>query len=295
MENTINKTKFTDKLYGGIKMSWLRLIIFALGTAVLTTIFLLVPVFKNTSFYEMGVTFEAWIFFAVIIMTNCEKPLESALKTFVFFLISQPLIYLFQVPFYKYGFAIFSYYTYWFIFTLLTFPMAFAGWYLKKRNWLSLLILTPILILLSFSGCLYSDMAVKNFPNHIIASLFCFGQVILYLYAFFDDIKKQLIGFAAVIVAVIFMLFSNNIDVESYYELPDLVNLSASAVVSLEDQSFGEVEIQDVKDSPASIHIHLKKRGTTVMTVKDGAKIYRYNVEVKSVFEQSRLSITPKK
>ena len=32
---------------------------------------------------EIGVTFKAWIFFAVIIMSNCQKPLESALKTFV--------------------------------------------------------------------------------------------------------------------------------------------------------------------------------------------------------------------
>ena len=61
-------------------MSWRDVILFAVGTAVLTFIFLVVPIFKNTSFERMGVTFEAWIFFAVIIMANCKTPVESALK-----------------------------------------------------------------------------------------------------------------------------------------------------------------------------------------------------------------------
>lgn len=63
----------------------------------------------------------------LIIMANCQKPLESACKTFVFFLISQPLIYLLQVPFSSMGWGLFGYYWNWFIWTLLTFPMAFVG------------------------------------------------------------------------------------------------------------------------------------------------------------------------
>ena len=42
-----------NKLYGGINMSWPKVIIFALGTAVLTVVFLCVPFFKNTSFYSI--------------------------------------------------------------------------------------------------------------------------------------------------------------------------------------------------------------------------------------------------
>lgn len=71
-----------NKMYGGLNMSWRNVIFFAVGTAVLTAIIMIVPVFRGTSFELMGVAFEAWIFFAVIIMTNCKKPLESALKTF---------------------------------------------------------------------------------------------------------------------------------------------------------------------------------------------------------------------
>ena len=120
--------QLTDRLFGKLKMSWGKVILFAIAAAVLTTVFLTLPVFKNTSFERMGVHLEAWIFFAVIIMSNCEKPLESALKTFVFFLISQPLIYLFQVPFSSMGFGIFQYYPHWFMLTLMTFPAAYISW-----------------------------------------------------------------------------------------------------------------------------------------------------------------------
>ena len=74
-ENKSILRRWTDKLYGGLNMSWPVVILFATATAILTAIFLIVPIFKNTSFYRMGETFEAWIFFAVIIMANCKKPL----------------------------------------------------------------------------------------------------------------------------------------------------------------------------------------------------------------------------
>ena len=85
MEKKSALRRFTDKLYGGISLTWPAVILYAVGTAVLTTIFLVVPIFRDTSFMRMGETLEAWIFFAVIIIANCKTPLESALKTFVFF------------------------------------------------------------------------------------------------------------------------------------------------------------------------------------------------------------------
>ncbi len=45
-----------NKLYGGINMTWPKVILFAVGTAVVTSVFLIVPVFENTSFERMGVT-----------------------------------------------------------------------------------------------------------------------------------------------------------------------------------------------------------------------------------------------
>ena len=78
MENKNILRRFTDKLFGGLNMSWPVVIIFAVATAVVTAVFLIVPVFQNTSFIRMGETMEAWVLFAIIIMSNCKKPLESA-------------------------------------------------------------------------------------------------------------------------------------------------------------------------------------------------------------------------
>ena len=82
------KKSLLHKLYGGLNMNWTVVILYAVATAVLTTVFLLFPVFKDTSFERMDVHLETWFFFAIIVMANCKKPMESALKTFVFFLVS---------------------------------------------------------------------------------------------------------------------------------------------------------------------------------------------------------------
>ncbi len=283
--------RFTDKLFGGIKMTWLKVIIFAVASAVVTTVFLTVPVFLNTSFQEMGVSYEAWILFAIIIMTNCEKPLESALKTFVFFLISQPLIYLFQVPFSYMGWGLFSYYYFWFILTLCTFPMALAGWFLKKRNWLSLLILSPMLVLLTILGFGYMTKAIVNFPDHIVAGLFCFGQIVLYLYAFFDGVIKRVVGLLVVGVTIaVNLIFSNVVDTMAVTTLPDEPKLSSAAVAELGDSSYGEAHFTDIEEG--YISVHMTKFGKTTLTVTDGDKTYNYNVEVKPENGANLIEIT---
>lgn len=271
--------RITDKLFGGIDMSWVMVILFAVITAVITAVFLILPIFDNTSFREMGTTLEAWILFAVIIMANCKKPLESALKVFVFFLISQPLIYLIQVPFSAMGWNLFGYYKYWFIWTLATFPMAFVGWYLKKRNWLSLLILLPVIGFLAYSGCGFVRQAVVDFPRHTVSAIFCFAQIFLYLYSFFDDVKQRLAGLAAAVVVIAVVIFTASVvDVTVNTDLPGSPSFSDSATVSLEDSSYGDAEISDPKSG--YVRIHMKKLGSTTMTVRDGEETYLYHVGV---------------
>ncbi len=286
--------RFTDKLFGGIEMSWVKVIIFAIASAVVTTIFLTVPIFKNTSFQEMGVSYEAWILFAIIIMTNCEKPLESGLKTFVFFLISQPLIYLFQVPFSSMGWGLFGYYYFWFILTLLTFPMALAGWFLKKRNWLSLLILSPMLVLLTMYGEGYLLKAITNFPDHIIAAIFCFAQIALYLYAFFDGVLKRVVGLLpAVATIAVMLIFFGAVDINVNTDLPDEPKFSSSAVIEMGDSSYGDARIVSAEDGYVSVH--MTKYGKTTLTVKDGDKTYEYYAEAKSENGVNLIEITEKK
>ncbi len=121
-------------LFGDINLTWQKLIIYAIITAIYTAIMATIPITKDTSFRDIAATLEWWILFGVIIICNSKSPIDSALKCFVFFLVSQPLIYLFQVPFSWQGWHLFSYYKYWFIITLLTIPMSYIGYYTKKDD-----------------------------------------------------------------------------------------------------------------------------------------------------------------
>jgi hypothetical protein len=118
------------KVFGGLEMSWRNVIAFAIIMGAWTALMaLLVP--DGNSFHDIVATPEWWVLPAIFIIVNCKKPLEAALKTFIFFLISQPLVYLIQVPFNSLGFGLFGYYPYWFKITLLTLPGAYIGWYIK--------------------------------------------------------------------------------------------------------------------------------------------------------------------
>ena len=269
-----------DKLFGGIDMKWWKVIVFAVAAAALTFAFLILPIFEKTSFQRMGVYFEAWIFFAVIIMSNCKRPLESALKTFVFFLISQPLIYLFQVPFSEFGWQLFGYYRNWFIWTLLTFPMAFVGWYIRKRNWLSLLILSPALVFLTFTYVSSFVFTIKHFPYQLVTALFCLGQVVVYLYAFTSKLWMRLLGFLLPLAVVIgYMLLTPQVNMYSTVFLPDDPVFTENAVAESDDADMAEITVTETGES-SMISIKAKEYGVTGFIVRDGDKEYRYTLEI---------------
>ena len=121
------------KLFGGIGLSWKRLILLAVFAGIYTAVMALFPAAKDTSFADITISFEVWIMFGIVIIMNSSSLMDSGLKCFVFLLISQPLVYLIQTPFSDLGWGLFVYYRIWFIWTLLTFTMGFAG-YCMKRN-----------------------------------------------------------------------------------------------------------------------------------------------------------------
>lgn len=272
--------KFADKLYGGINITWPRLILFAVGAAVLTSTFLIVPIFKDTSFAKMGETLEAWIFLAIIIIANSKKPLESALKTFVFFLISQPLIYLIQVPFNWQGWGIFQYYKFWFILTLCTFPAAYIGWYIKKKNWLSLVILMPILILLALIAKDGISHVIYEFPHLLLMVVFCVAQILLYLYVFTKNVAQKIAGLLVPIVVVAAMLLMpQTVDFTSTQFLPDNPVLTENAVIAVDNTDVAEIRVSNTgEDSTIFIHVHAYDK--TSFTIEDGDKEYHYDINI---------------
>ena len=140
------------KIFGEINLSWKKLLIFAIIAGVYTGIMAMLPISKDTSFADITISFEVWILFGIIIIMNSKSAKDSALKCLVFFLISQPLVYLIQ-DVVNHSNLFLTYYRNWIIWTILTIPMGFIGWNMKKDKWWGLLILIPILI---FLGVHYS-------------------------------------------------------------------------------------------------------------------------------------------
>ncbi len=272
--------EFTDWLFGGLNMSWKNVIIFSLIAAVVTAIVLIMPIFNNTSFRQLGVTLEAWIFFAVIIMSNCKTPLESAKKVFIFFLISQPLIYLLEVPFNSLGWGIFGFYGHWFILTVLTFPGAYIGWYITKKNWLSLLVLAPVMLFLSVTAIHCFRFTLSHFPYMLFRAFFCLAQVILYAIAFTDDLKKRLIALLVPLaVGVVYVFAVPQLDLNATVFLPDDPVIAETAEITVADPDI-KVSFEQNEDSYTLVRVETKKYTETTFTITDGDKVYHYNMRI---------------
>lgn len=279
------------KLFGGINMTWKRVILFAILCGVYTGVMALIPATKDTSFRDISISFEWWILFAILIIVNSKTPLDSALKVFVFFLISQPLVYLVQVPFSPDGFGLFRYYPAWFEWTLLTFPMAFVGHYMKRDKWWGLLILAPMLLFLGFHYLGFFGEAVHFFPNHLLSALFCAVTLIVYPLFIFRDKRIRIAGLILSILILIAASVYGVLDQRSHtYDTSLLssggeicaVDYDDSYKVYLEDPSFGDVHIGYEENIESYlVYASFKKTGDTVLVLEapTGEKYY-YDLSV---------------
>ena len=194
------------KLFGGINLTWKKLIIFAIIAGVYTALMALIPITKDTSFRDIAIFFEWWIFFGILIICNSKSPLDSALKCFVFFLISQPLVYLIQVPFSNMGWRLFGYYRYWFYWTLACLPMGYIGYYINKKNIISMIILAPMMIFLVLLGLGYINSAIESFPQHLLSGISCFAIITVVILNIFDNKKLRIASFGIVIISLVVIL-----------------------------------------------------------------------------------------
>ena len=236
------------KLFGGIDLNWKKLIIFAIIAGVYTAVMAMLPIAKDTSFSDITISFEVWILFGIFIIMNSKSAKDSALKCFVFFLISQPLVYLVQ-DIINHSNLFLTYYRFWIIWTILTIPMGFIGYYMKKDKWWGLAILTPILIFLGIHYIGFLGQTIYNFPYHLLSTVFCIVTMLLYPICIFSNKKVKVIGIIISVLIIIIMsiiTLTNN----TVYNTTVLTNGgSAGAVfddsynVYLEDSSYGKVYI----------------------------------------------------
>ncbi|MCR5095545.1 MAG: hypothetical protein K6A70_02255 [Erysipelotrichaceae bacterium] len=276
------------KLFGGIELTWKKLIVFAIIAGLFTAAMAILPATNDTSFEDIAVYLDVWILFGILIIMNSKSPLDSALKCFVFFLISQPLIYLIQVPFSSLGWQIFGYYKYWFIWTLFTLPMGYIGYYMKKDKWWGLLILAPILIILGIDYSNYLGKTIYLFPHHLLSALFCAVTIAIYPLCIFNDKKVKTIGIiigiliilAATVYALVNRYTYNTTLLSNNGELGAVFDDSYKAY--LEDDSFGKVEIvynEAIEDY--LLNANLVKGGQTRLFLEDSKgsrKIYNLDI-----------------
>lgn len=204
------------KLFGELELTWPRLIIFSLIMGVYTALMaMFVP--DGNSFHDISVTMEWWVLPAILIIVNSKKPLEAALKTFIFFLISQPLVYLVQVPFNFLGWGLFKYYPYWFKITLLTFPGAYLGWFIKKDKWYSGVVLSVMTVLLALTGVAYILQFLETPPNHLISIIYCFLIIpVLILMIFKNKIPRIITSIITFVALLIYVPLSLTTPYEAY-------------------------------------------------------------------------------
>ena len=255
---------FLHKLFGGLNITWPKLIIFAIIMGIYTALMaILVP--DGNSFHDIAVTTEWWVLPAIFIIVNCKTPLDAALKVFVFFLISQPLVYLIQVPFSYMGWGLFQYYPYWFKITLVTFPAGFIGWYLKKDQWYSGVILSAMTVLLAFIGINFARGFEDSFPNHLFTVIYCFGIIPVFIFGIFQKWQPRLATTIITIIAIaIFTLATNNLaPYETYRNTYDTADGETRDFEFQDDpfisywsgQGKGNVEIIDAGDMGYSLKI----------------------------------------
>lgn len=274
------------KAFGELNLSWKKIIISAIIIGILVGLVNSISFFKNTSFTDPAIYFDLWILFGILIITNSKSNKESALKCFVFFLISQPIIYLVEVPFSHLGWQLFRYYKYWFIWTILCLPMGYIGYYIKKDKWWGLLILFPIMMLLGSGVNTHLSNMIFSFPRHLISLLFCITTLIIYPIVMLNNKKLKTIGLILAILLILGFSIITLTD-KPVYETEILCNggkytFDITYTPSLKDSKYGEVIIKKIDDDGFyCVHAKLKKAGKTelILTSSDG-KIQRYSLNI---------------
>ena len=274
------------KLFGGIDLSWKKIIIFAILAGIYTALMAIIPQVKHTSFNTITTTLEVWIFIGIFIIMNSKSNKDSALKCFVFFLISQPLIYLIQIPFSWQGLNLLQYYKFWFILTILCLPMGYIVYYIKKDKWWGYLILLPMILITAYSYYTYLTYFTFYCPRYILISIFCVISTIMYPIILFDNQIIKIIGtiisgliIICLTILVILNPYKYSTDILSQVDNQDITN---EYKVYLKDNKYGDVSIKYIESIDSyMIHADFAKSGKTELIIETPeGEVKKYNLSI---------------
>ena len=131
------------------------------------------PILYDTSFRDIAVTYEWWVLFAVLIVSNCKSAWEAGLKCLVFFLISQPIIFLVELPTIGLDKALYYYTGIWLPISLLTLPGGAIAFLAKRQNVLGAAILGVGNTIVALMGVSYFMQMLGSFPRHLLTVVSC--------------------------------------------------------------------------------------------------------------------------
>lgn len=197
-----------ENLYGKLNMSWLRVLLFAVAAGVYTGVVLVIPVLKDTSFQDIGTYFEWWVIFAVIIVVNCRKNLEAMIKCFVFFLISQPVVFAVEVlvGYLDLERALYYYTQIWLPITLLTLPGGFLASYCSRQNAFGAVVLGLGNTIQATLAVVYLVKMVSDFPHHLLSFLVCVGSIPVMTFCIQKKKSNRLIALLLPILLLVLLL-----------------------------------------------------------------------------------------
>ena len=274
------------KLFGGINLTWTKIILFAILTGVYIAIISLIPNLTYTSFNTITTTFEVWILFGILIIMNSKSPKDSALKCFIFFLISQPLVYLVQDVITGSHLFI-TYYRFWILWTIACIPMGYIGYYMKKDKWWGYLILFPMLLMVLESYADYLSNFIFSYPYYLLITLFCALTMIIYPIYIFNNKKIRIVGTVISTLAIIVMtivVFMNRPTYETVILCSgEEYTITEDTNAYLEDDKYGTLNIKyDEGFESYCVYSRFIKAGKTKMIIEtnDGSKRI-FNIDIK--------------
>lgn len=266
------------KIFGELNITWPKIIIGAILIGALTAVIAMIPALRYTSFITITATFEVWVLFGILIIMNSKSNKDSALKCFVFFLISQPIIYLLQdVINHTHLFT--TYYRFWFIWTVLCLPMGYIGYYMKKDKWWGFLILLPMILLVGSSYYAYFGDFLFYFPKYILIVIFCAATMIMYSLYIFSSKKIKIVGLSISILIIlgstIFHIIKPPVYNAQLFGSRGDHYFDDSYKAYLTDDKYGEINIKyDERLEEYFIDAHFKREGKTTFVIEhpDGTK-----------------------
>ena len=186
--------------FGSLPMTWPVVCVSAAIIGVYVGVINQIPILYDTSFRDIAVSYEWWVLFAVLIVSNCKSAREAGMKCLVFFLISQPVIFLVELPSIGLDKVLYYYTKIWLPITLLTLPGGAIAFYAKKQNALGAVVLSIGNTVVALLGVSYLQKLCHSFPRHLLTVVSCAAIIAVLLMGMQQKWKTRFLSAATTLL-----------------------------------------------------------------------------------------------